>query len=485
MNINSSICNLKFGLFFHLLFLSCSNRDEAKEQIPNVLFIAIDDMLPVLGCYGNSTALTPNIDTLANQGVLFMNAYCQVGLSNPSRASLMTGMRPDEIKVWTLKPHFREEKPNVVTLPQFYKEKGYATRAVGKIYHDGAYHQDPVSWSNPSVLSVTRDGRGHKYVLPENYMPKRSKATTTENANVQDTAYIDGKVCQAAIELLNQLTDSTFFLAVGFRRPHLPFSAPKKYWDLYEREMFKKELKNPRRPARAPDFAFHNSNELRGYEDIGELGVIREEKQLELLHGYFASVSYIDAQIGKLIAELKRLGRYDNTIIVIYSDNGFHLGDFGLWGKTTNYEASVNIPLIFCGKGIEQGAINRSMVELIDIYPTLIDLTHGEMKSSHDGISLLPILKGKSSKVKSYALSQIVRPYQDAINSRSPDSMGYSLRTEKYRYIEWRNTKDMSVFARELYRMDDALSEKENIASDIKNEALMNQFSDIVNRIRK
>ena len=203
------------------------------------------------------------------------------------------------------------------------------------------------------------------------------------------------------------------------------------------------------------------------------------------MHGYFASVSYIDAQIGKLIAELKRLGRYDNTIIVLYSDNGFHLGDFGLWGKTTNYEASVNIPLIFCGKGIEQGAINRSMVELIDIYPTLIDLTHGEMKSSHDGISLLPILKGKSSKVKSYALSQIVRPYQDAINSRSPDSMGYSLRTEKYRYIEWRNTKNMSVFARELYRMDDALSEKENIASDIKNEALMNQFSDIVNRIRK
>jgi len=485
MNISSSICNLKFGLFFHLLFFSCNNKCEAKEQAPNILFIAVDDLLPVLGCYGSSAAHTPNIDSLATRGVSFMNAYCQVGLSNPSRASLMTGMRPDEIKVWTLKPHFREEKPDVTTLPQFYKEKDYATRAVGKIYHDGAYHQDPVSWSVSSAYSVTRDGRGHKYVLPENYKPKRSKAKATEYANVQDTAYIDGKVCQTAIEILNQLTDSTFFLAVGFRRPHLPFSAPKKYWDLYVHDMFKKELKRPERPAKAPDFAFHNSNELRGYEDIGELGIIPEEKQLELLHGYFASISYIDAQIGKLIAELKRLGRYDNTIIVFYSDNGFHLGDFGLWGKTTNYEASVNIPLIFCGKGIEKGVINRSMVELIDIYPTLIDLTHGEKNSSLDGISLLPILKGKSAKVKNYALSQIVRPYQDAINSRSPDTMGYSLRTKEFRYIEWRNTKNMSVFARELYRMDDFLSEKINEASDIKNEALMNQFSDIIDRIRK
>lgn len=476
---------LKFGLFFNLLFISCNNNIEAKEQKPNILFIAIDDLRPALGCYGNVIVHTPNIDSLSNQGVTFKHAYCQVPISNPSRASLMTGMRPDETKVWTLKPHFREEKPNATTLPQFYKKNGYVTRAVGKIYHDGAYFQDPISWSAPSILNVTRDGKGHKYVLSENYLPNKSKAASTEFANVQDTAYIDGKVCEAAIEILNEIADSTFFLAVGFRRPHLPFSAPEKYWDLYDRHMFKKELKDPERPIGAPDIAFHNSNELRGYEDINKKGLIPVEKQIELMHGYYASISYVDAQIGKLISELKRLGLYENTIIVLYSDNGFHLGDFGLWGKTTNYEASAQVPLIFSGTGIKKGVINESMVELIDIYPTLIELTHQKSEQFLDGNSLVPILTGVVSKVKNFALSQIVRPYQDAINSKSPDTMGYSLRTEEFRYIEWRNTKNMSIFARELYRMKNGFLEKENIAADKEYEVIMKQFSITINKIRK
>lgn len=482
---NISIYKLKFGLFINLSILLYCSEIEAVERNPNILFIAIDDMAPLLGCYGTSTVYTPHIDSLADQGVSFMNAYCQVGLSNPSRASLMTGMRPDKIKVWTLKPHFREEKPNAVTLPQYYKNKGYSTHAIGKIYHDGVSHQDPASWSGVSIYNVTKDGKGHKYVQPENYLPIRSKAAATERALVEDTAYIDGKVCQATIEILNELTDSTFFLSVGFRRPHLPFTSPEKYWDLYDSSILEKELRNPERPLGAPDIAFHNSSELRGYEDIVENGIIPIEKQIELIHGYYASISYIDAQIGKIIAELKRLDLYNNTIIVIYSDNGFHLGDFGLWGKTTNYESSLRIPLIITGVGVECNVDNKSIVELIDIYPTLIELTHQESKPYLDGVSLLPILKGETTEVKNFALSQIVRPYHDAINSITPDTMGYSLRTEEFRYVEWINTKNSNVFSRELYLMSNDLTEKENVAFFKDNEMIINQLSCLIDSLKK
>lgn len=476
---------LRIGLFFNLFFISCSIKHEAIEQRNSILFIGVDDMVPVLGCYANSTAHTPNIDRLASQGVVFTQAYCQVGLSNPSRASLMTGLRPDDIKVWTLKPHFRDEKPDVITIPQFYKENSYATHAVGKIYHDGAYHQDPKSWSTPPKYNITQNGRGHKYVLSENYLPNRLKAASTEFADVPDTAYIDGKVSQAAIEVLNELADSVFFLAIGFRRPHLPFTAPKKYWNFYDRNFLKKELRNSKRPKGAPDIAFHESNELRGYSDIGETKNIPIEKQLELLQGYYASVSYVDAQIGMLIAELKRIGRYNNTIIVLYSDNGFHLGDFGLWGKTTNYEASVRVPLIFTGKGIKKGVINQSIVELIDIYPTLIELTHKTSNPILDGTSLVPILQGEATEVKKYALSQIVRPYRDAISSLTPDIMGYSIRADKYRYIEWRSINNQSILEKELYRIGNDYKENENIAPDKVNEKIMNELSNVIDNIRK
>ena len=471
------------ALLISLSFNACAETKEQTE--PNILFIAVDDMLPALGCYENRTIHSPHIDELASKGVTFTRAYCQAAISNPSRASLMTGLRPDEIKVWTLKPHFREEKPDVVTLPQFYKKRGYAAREVGKIYHDGAYHKDPVSWSGTSYYNVTQNGKGYKYNLPENCIPKRSKAAATESANVSDTAYIDGKVCEAAIKVMNEIKDSAFFLAVGFRRPHLPFSSPQKYWDLYDRKKIESELKDPHRPLGSPEIAYHNSNELRGYENINEEGELSREKQLELLHGYYASISYIDAQIGKLIAELKRLGLYENTFIVLYSDHGFHLGDFGLWGKTTNFEAATRVPLIFSGPGIDRGIKNASIVELMDIYPTLTELTHLEIDSTLSGQSLLPILKGDTKPERSYALSQIARPYQDAVNSKSPKIMGYSLRTPEYRYIEWRNTEDMSVVERELYRMDDDHIEKQNLAGNNKFADTMDSLSGKIDEIKK
>lgn len=472
------------AILFSLCFSTYAETKE-KAQHPNVLFIAVDDMLPVLGCYGNTTIHSPHIDELAGTGVTFTRAYCQVAICNPSRASLMTGLRPDEIKVWTLKPHFREEKPDAITLPQFYKNRGYAAREIGKIYHDGAYHKDPVSWSGPSYYHITQNGKGHKYNLPENCIPARSKAAASESADVPDTAYIDGKVCESAIKVLHEIKDSAFFLAVGFRRPHLPFSAPQKYWDLYDRQQFTEELKDHRKPADAPEIAFHHSNELRGYEDINKEGDVPYEKQLELLHGYYASISYIDAQTGKLIAELKRLGLYENTLIVLYADHGFHLGDFGLWGKTTNYEAAVRVPLIFSGPGIDRGIKNESIVELMDLYPTLTELTHQEVDPGLDGVSLLPVLKGHPAPDRSYALSQIVRPYQDAVSAQSPEIMGYALRTPEFRYIEWRNLKDKSIIERELYRMDDDYIEKQNLAGNIEFADTMNMLSVIIDKIRK
>lgn len=470
-------------LGFILINLSFGQEKEIANR-KNILFIAVDDMRPVLGCYGNSTIHSPNIDQLAKNGVIFTHAYCQVAVCNPSRASIMTGLRPDELEVWTLKPHFREKNPDVVTIPQFFKQKGYAAREIGKIFHDPAYHKDPISWSGPSFYNVTQNEVGHKYNLPKNCEPIKRKGTATESANVADTAYIDGKVCQAAIRVLHEIKDSSFFLAVGFRRPHLPFSAPQKYWDLYSREQFKAEYKDTLQPKGSPEIAFHNSNELRGYEDIDKEGTIPFTKQMELLHGYFASISYIDAQIGNLVAELKNLDLAEKTIIVLWADHGYHIGDFGLWCKATNFETATRVPLIFSGPGVSQNMVNPSMVELIDVYPTLVDLADFQVPVSISGKSLCSSLKNQKCKTNDFALSQFVRPY-GAINSREPKIMGYSVRTPEYRYTEWRSFPDMGVIEKELYNMTDNNIEQINISGDKTNKAIMNKLSLEIDTRRK
>ena len=470
---------------FVLLCIHGCSRNEPIANNPNVLFIVIDDMLPALGCYGNLTIQSPNIDQLSRNGTMFTNAFCQVAICNPSRSSVMTGLRPDNIKVWTNSTFFRKTNPDVVTLPQFFKNNGYAAREVGKIFHDPAAFKDSCSWSGPSFFSVTQNGRGHKYNLPENCEPFRSHGTATESADVQDSAYIDGKVCQAAINLLRELKDSAFFLAVGFRRPHLPFSVPKKYWDLYSRKQFEKELKDTLKPLNSAKTAFHNSEELRGYEDIPADGIIPWSKQLELLHGYYASISYVDEQIGKLLNELKGLCLSENTIIVLWSDQGYHLGDFGLWGKTTDFEAAARVALIFAGPDIAKGYVNSSIVELLDIYPTLLDLAHFQKNPALEGKSLVHMLKKQVGLIKGDALSQIARPYQDAVNSGNPGIMGYSLRTPEYRYNEWRSFPDMSVIEKELYKLGDSHTEKENIAGKMKYDKIIEELSKEIDSKRK
>ncbi|MEM7533362.1 MAG: sulfatase, partial [Chloroflexota bacterium] len=422
---------------------------------PNVLFIAVDDLRTALNCYGDPNAISPHIDRLASRGMVFRRAYCQQAVCNPSRASLMTGLRPDTIKVWDLKSHFRHEvppeladlpqfttgthfrqaKPNVVTLPQYFKQHGYHTQSVGKIYHGSPNAQDAESWSVPETHNVV--WKGKDYLLPENQSPPTqrwpgNKMSATEAADVADDGYIDGRVADHAAHLLGELKDRPFFLAVGFRKPHLPFSAPKKYWDYYNRSQITSPI-HPTKPTGIPDYAWHNSVELRGYQDIPDEGPLSDELIARLRHGYYACVSYMDAQVGKLLDALDAHNLTQNTIIVLWGDHGYHLGEKALWCKTTNYEQDTQAPLILSLPG-QSATTTDALVEFVDIYPTLLDCCGLPARTDLEGISLKPLLSQPERPWKQAAFSQFPRPW---MYQGEPAVMGYTMRTDRYRYTEW------------------------------------------------
>lgn len=420
----------------------------------NVLFIAVDDLRPKLGCYGDALAITPNIDKLAKRGVLFTNAYCQQAVCAPSRASLLTGRRPDTTKVWDLRTLFRTALPDVVTLPQYFKQWGYHSQSVGKIYHDPQEAQDAISWSVPETLAVT-DAIGGRYALPENLnVPgiwPASKANSTERADVADNVYIDGRVSDEAIKILNQISDRPFFLAVGFRRPHLPFVAPEKYWAMHDNKKLPGPP-NPLPPSGVPEIALHNWGELRAYTDIPDSGYLTDQEKVhQLIQGYYASTSFVDAQIGKVLDELDRLNLTDNTIIVLWGDNGFHLGEHGLWAKRTNFEIDTRVPLIVCSP--DQAAKNKTsnaLVELVDVYPTLTELAGLQRPSGLEGLSMVPLLAEPARSWKTAAFSQFLRA------ENKEKIMGYSIRTQDFRYTEWWDVSSGKVEAAELYdRLND------------------------------
>jgi len=449
-------------LILLLLLYACVPPDAAEDQKQkyNVLFIAVDDLRPDLHCYGDPVAVTPNIDRLAIEGTFFTRAYCQQAVCGPSRASIMTGLRPDQLRVWDLKTHFRENIPEAVTLPQYFKDHGYHAREVGKIYHDPLDAKDPQSWSGPSLLHVTQNGQGHKYVLDENCTGKM-KAAATEKADVPDTSYIDGKVCQAAIQILSEVKDSAFFLAVGFRRPHLPFTAPAKYWDMYEPEKFP-AIKNPDPPEGVPELALHNWKELRGYTDMPDIGDVGPEDALRLRWGYYAAISYIDHQIGMLVNELKRLDLYKNTVIVVWADHGFHLGEHNLWGKITNFELDTRVPLIFYSPDQKtRGSGTDAIVELVDVYPTLTDICGLGIPQGLAGRSLKPLIEDPGAEWDHKAISQFPRP---GYYKGKPEFMGYSMRTDRFRYTKWIRIKTGEAVAMELYDHDKDPYEGKNLA---------------------
>ncbi|HRX80951.1 MAG TPA: sulfatase, partial [Pirellulaceae bacterium] len=340
---------------------------------PNVLFIAVDDMRVELGCYGNTPALSPNIDRLASRGVIFDRAYCQQAVCNPSRASLLTGRRPDTLRIWDLPTHFRELYPDIVTLPQHFKNNGYFTQGIGKIFHNWRQNieGDPASWSVPAVMHYATHGSDLPIVDGE--LPANSATTLKcEARDVPDNAYFDGRIAELAVAALNEVKGKPFFLAVGFWKPHLPFNAPKRYWDMYDRAKLALPA-HPAPPIDVPMIALHNGREL-----LGDKGLqLTDDEVLELRHGYYAGISNLDAQVGKVLAELERLHLINNTIIVFWSDHGFHLGEQGLWCKTSNFELDARVPLIVSTpemRNEQRGQHSDSLVELLDLYPTLVDL---------------------------------------------------------------------------------------------------------------
>jgi arylsulfatase A-like enzyme len=454
---------------------------QAADKRPNVLFIAVDDMRCELGCYGAAHVRTPKMDQLASSGVLFTRAYCQQAVCNPSRVSLLTGLRPDSTKVWDLVTEMRSVMPDAVTLPQHFRQHGYRAVAYGKIFHNP--FPDAASWDEPThnaedVIGYSEANRAKlaqfrakmKAAGKNNAAITRMRGPATEIQEQPDDKNFDGKQTSDALLKMRELaaSDAPFFLAVGFIRPHLPFITPKKYWDLYDRAKLPLAA-NGYLPKGAPAVAFGDRSlggfyELRGYLDYADAPSpferpLTEDQQRELKHGYYASVSFIDAQVGRLLAGLDELGLAKNTIVVLWSDHGWKLGEHNGWCKQTVYEIDTRVPLMIrAPEAAANGQKCRALVEFVDIYPTLCDLAGLPAPKSLAGKSLAPLLADASASVKDAAFSQFPRTHEGR------EHMGYAMRTDRYRYVEWLDAVSGDVVARELYDHADDPDENQNVA---------------------
>ena len=451
------------AIYFAVLFCGAGATNVAAVQPhPNVLFIAVDDLRPSIGCYGDPHAITPNIDRLAERGVRFEQAHCQVAVCNPSRASLMTGLRPDKLGVWTLPIHLREAMPSAVTLPQWFRQFGYTAVSHGKIYHNPT--PDPQSWSERiRTLSGMKSGypegtQGHirevQQALPQSDWRKNNlRGPSTAAPDVDDNKLVDGARTDMAIEDLRRLGkgDTPFFLAMGYIRPHLAWIAPKKYWDLHDPATLP-VVTNETVTANTPPYALSNSYEMTHYVDLVDFPKpwdeqrVADERARHLMHAYYACVTYIDAQLGRLLNALDEEGLAENTIVVLWSDHGWKLGEFNGWGKMTNYEIDTRVPLIISAPGLQTaGERSSELAELLDLYPTLCDLAGIDTPDFVDGTSLVPNLKDVDVHVNDAAFSQYYR------NFEGREYMGYAIRTNDYRLVEWRNFSTGEVTARELF----------------------------------
>jgi len=441
----------------------------AAERL-NVLFIMADDFRPEAACYGGP-AHTPHLDGLASRGVLFERAYCQQALCNPSRSSMLTGLRPDTLRQWNNGTHFRARNGDVATLPLWFKEHGYVTRDVGKIFHN--WHTDvkgdPRSWSAPEFLHYANHGDDKPLVtgdVPPNLVPPLGRnygnVPRCECRDCPDDAYYDGRVATEAIRVLGEIKDQPFFLAVGFWKPHAPFNAPKKYWDMYQRDKLPKL--NPSRPDGAPEAAFHDGREIRGAPP-NQL-TFNSEQAAEIRHGYFANISYMDAQLGRVLAALEQLGLRDRTVVTFVGDHGYHLGEHSLWAKTSNFELDARVPMIVAPpKSSQTGKKTKSLVELLDLFPTLVDLCGLPKPDDLEGVTLRPILENPSAQVKPAAFTQHPRPaYYDREPDKQPKLMGCSVRTAAGRYTEWRDWTTGEVTAAEFYDHARDAEELKNLA---------------------
>ncbi|MCX6906446.1 MAG: sulfatase, partial [Verrucomicrobia bacterium] len=345
-----------------LVVVASSFASAADKPKLNVLFIAVDDLRPELGCYGAAHIKSPNVDRLAARGLLFERAYCQQAVCNPSRASVLSGCRPDTTRVMANNVFLRPMMPDVVTLPQHFKNNGWHTISLGKVFHHSEREpgDDPQSWSEPSwyhgqPLRHWFTKESEEFIkrlkkLPEKERPKLIRGQPFEAANEPDDVYSDGQTAAKAIETLRRLKDRPFFLAVGFVKPHLPFTCPQKYWDLYPADTIKLPA-NYHPPKNAPEPALHNWYELRTYGGVPPTGGIPDEMALNLIRGYRACTSFMDAQVGHVLDELDRLGLRERTLVVLWGDHGYHLGENGIFTKMTNFELGTHAPLIVSAPG--------------------------------------------------------------------------------------------------------------------------------------
>lgn len=500
------------GLYFFVIFFQI-NEVIAQQKKFNVLFIAIDDLKPDINSFGFSETFTPFFDELAKSSTIFTSAYCQQAVCGPSRASLLTGVRPDKTKVWDLETLIRDKNPNIVTLPQLFKSNGYKTIGVGKIFDPRSVDKqaDEVSWTIPFKRKYPL-AKGYEDLAYETYQNPEIKAKqkagvvmssgedvksdlkiSTECLDVPDDAYSDGAMANYVVRQLKELRNDNqpFFFAVGFKKPHLPFVAPKKYWDLYNRE--KISLASwQKKSINSTDIAYHNSGELRNYSDIipskdnnainDDLLHLPDDKQRLLIHGYYACISYIDAQIGKLTDALIENGLDKNTVIVIWGDHGWHLGDHSLWNKHSNFEQAVRAPLLFYVPGITNGKKYVQPVEFVDIFPTLCELAGIKISSYLDGKSLVPVLNNNDYKIKDFSISQ----YPRGPGKGARETMGYSLRNNQFRFTEWvgnyfntaKPFNEKDIKALELYDLVNDPNETTNIVNDPKMKKVVLRLSD-------
>lgn len=444
---------------------------------PNVLLICVDDLKPNIGCYGDVLAKTPNLDRLAARGMRFDLAYCNQSVCAPSRNNLLLGSRSTSLGIYDLSVNFRKKVPDAVTLPQYFSKHGYRSEAIGKILHTGHGNTDDVaSWDVPTFSEKVveyadpANSADGKLTREEAYFSNKElgrigqlpKGSAWESTDSEDETYADGRIAKEAIKRLQtakERKDTPFFLAVGFVKPHLPFTAPKKYWDMHDPAKFQLAT-DTKPPEGAPPYAGKRGGEISNYSPIPDSGEVNDENARKLIHGYYAATSFMDAQLGKVLDELDRSGLAEKTLIVLWGDHGWHLGDHGIWTKHTNYEQANRIPLIIVAPGTAKVGSTKQLAETVDIYPTLVELAglpKPEVPQPMDGTSLVPVLKDPTARVRDHAYHCF---------PRGEGRMGRAIRTERYRMVEWKRPGEAPETADiELYDYEAEKPESKNLVT--------------------
>lgn len=469
------------------MFLSSGVCSLAVAKQPNVLLILVDDLKPSFGAYGADFVHSPNLDRLAARGMRFESAYCNQAVCAPSRNNLLTGARSTSLGVYSLSTHFRKAAPDAITLPQYFMQHGYHASGVGKVFHIGHGNTgDPQSWSEPfhpeKVIDYAlTESTGGELTREEAYFSNQAldrigelpRGAAWERADVSDDDYSDGRIANEGIERLRRFkqSDKTFFLALGFTKPHLPFCAPEKYWALYD-DVDLPLATTHDFPDGAPDYAGKEKHgELNQYKPIPHAPPLDPEVEKTLVQGYYAALSYMDAQVGRVLDELDELGLADDTIVVLWGDHGYHLGDHGAWTKHTNYEQANRIPIIFAGPGVASpGSASSALVETVDIYPTLAALAGlpaPEVPQPIDGQSLAGVLSGEQKAVRDHAYHAF---------PRGGGRLGRAVRTSRYRLVEWMRFGSDEPPEYELYDYQTDPQETRNLAGD---------YPELVEELRK